>query len=111
MSDYHVAAWMVPLDSGLQKKHIRKVLELLPENCELVPFEIHENNSSAYGYATTEIVDEENGLEAIVDVLAEVVEDWTSDSAEYTYALESGKKIYMGCDFRTVVFRAEEEEK
>lgn len=109
MSEFDVAAWMLPIDSGLKKKHIRKVLELLPEDSELVPFEIHGDNSSAYGYATVEVVDEENGLETIVDLLGAAVDDWTTDSSDYTSSLPSGKKVYMGCDFRTVIFRSEQD--
>lgn len=102
MSDFDVAAWMVPIDNGLKKKHIKKILELLPEDSELVPFEIHETHSSAYGFATTKVVEEENGLEPIVEMLGPVVDDWTSDTSEYVDTLSSGKKVYMGCDFRTV---------
>lgn len=109
MSDYAAAAWMVPLASGLTKKHILKVLSLLPENCDLVPFEIHEQNSSAYGYATTEAVSEEGGLETIIDLLGPVVDDWTDESSDCTYALPSGKKVYIGCDFRTVVIGGDDE--
>ncbi|KUO61427.1 MAG: hypothetical protein APF84_08980 [Gracilibacter sp. BRH_c7a] len=108
MSNYDVAAWMFPLESGLKKKHIIKVLSLLPEDCEIVPFEIHENNSSAYGFATTRVIDEEeNGLESIVDLLGSVVEDWTNESSEYTFTLPSGKNVYIGCDFRTVIIGEE----
>lgn len=109
MTFYDVAAWMVPVESGLKKNHLRKILELLPEGSELIPFEIHETNSSAYGFATVEVIDEENGLESIVDHLGEVVEDWITDSADYTHTLSSGRKIYMGCDYRTVVIGADEE--
>ena len=109
MSDYDVAAWMIPLDSGLKKKHIRKILDLLPEEAELVPFEIHEANSSAYGYATTDVIDEENGLESITTLLGEVVEDWINDSSEYTSVLPGGKKVYMGCDFKTIILGSTEQ--
>ncbi len=109
MSVFDVAAWMIPLDSGLKKKHILKVLSLLPEDCELVPFEIHENNSSAYGFATTDVIDEENGLETILELLGPAVEDWTDESSDCTYALPGGKKVYIGCDFRTVVFGSVQE--
>jgi hypothetical protein len=111
LADYHAAAWMVPLESGLNKKHILKVLALLPEQAELVPFEIHETNSSAYGYATMEVIDAENGLEPILDLLGPVVDDWTSESSDCTYTLPCGKKVYIGCDFRTVVFARDEAEK
>ncbi|RNC29155.1 MAG: hypothetical protein AWM53_00804 [Candidatus Dichloromethanomonas elyunquensis] len=111
MSEFHAAAWMVPLDSGLNKKHIIKVLTLLPEDCELVPFEIHESNSSAYGFATTEVIDEENGLESIIDLLSPVVDDWTNESSNCTYALPGGKKVYIGCDFRTVIIGGGDEKK
>ncbi|RJE48196.1 MULTISPECIES: hypothetical protein [unclassified Dehalobacter] len=104
MSTYHAAAWMVPAESGLKKKHIQKVLALLPEDCELVPFEIHGNNSSAYGFATIEVIDEEeNGLETIIDLLEPLVEDWTEDSSDCTLDLPGGKQIYIGCDYRTVM--------
>lgn len=103
MSYFDVAAWMIPLESGLKKKHIIKILSLLPEECELVPFEIHEESSSAYGYATTEVINEESGLETILDLLGPVVDDWTNESSDCIYALPSGKKVYIGCDFRTVV--------
>lgn len=109
MSDFDVAAWMVPIESGLKKKHLQKVLELLPENAELVPFEIHELASSAYGWATTDVVDEENGLESIVELLGPLVDDWTEDSSDYTYVLSSGKKVYLGCDFRTVIIGTAED--
>lgn len=109
MSKVHVAAWMIPIESGLNKKHILKILSLLPEESELVPFEIHEDNSSAYGFATTEIIDEENGLGEILELLGPVVDDWEIDSSEYIYTFPSGKEIYMGCDFRTVIFRSSEE--
>lgn len=103
MSNYDVAAWMFPLESSLKKKHIQKVLSLLPEDCEIVPFEIHESNSSAYGFATTDVIDEEEGLESIVDLLGQVVEDWTNDSSDYSFALPSGNNVYIGCDYRTVL--------
>ncbi len=103
MSNYDAVAWMVPLESGLKKKHIIKVLSLLPEDSEIVPFEIHESNSSAYGFATTDVIDEENGLESIVDLLGPVVEDWSNESSDYTFALPSGKTVYIGCDYRTVI--------
>lgn len=109
MAEYDVAAWMVPIDNGLKKKHIYRILELLPEGSELVPFEVHENNSSAYGYATVEVVDEENGLESIVELLGAVVEDWAEDSSEFTALLPSGRRVYMGCDYRTVIVEATEE--
>jgi len=109
LSYFDVAAWMVPLESGLKKKHIIKVLSLLPEDCELVPFEIHEESSSAYGYATTEVINEESGLETILDLLGPVVDDWTNESSDCTYALPSGKKVYIGCDFRTVMIGGEDD--
>jgi len=109
LSYFDVAAWMVPLESGLKKKHIIKVLSLLPEDCELVPFEIHEKSSSAYGYATTEVINEESGLETILDLLGPVVDDWTNESSDCTYALPSGKKVYIGCDFRTVMIGGEDD--
>ncbi len=104
MAYYDVVAWMVPVDSGLKKKHIHKILDMLPDEAELIPFEIHESNSSAYGYATTAAVDEENGLETITDLLEPVVEDWTIESADSTFQLDSGRKVYIGCDYRTVIF-------
>jgi hypothetical protein len=82
---------------------------LLPEDCELVPFEIHEESSSAYGYATTEVINEESGLETILDLLGPVVDDWTNESSDCTYALPSGKKVYIGCDFRTVMIGGEDD--
>ncbi|HHV65422.1 MAG TPA: hypothetical protein GXX46_10180 [Peptococcaceae bacterium] len=98
---------MVPIDNGLKKNTLYKVLDLLPDDSELVPFEIHETASSAYGYATVEsIMNEENGMEAIIDLLGPVVEDWPVDSAEYTTVLASGKKVYIGCDFRTVIIQS-----
>jgi len=109
LSDMDVAAWLVPLESGLKKKHIIKVLALLPEDAEIIPFEIHEDNSSAYGFATVETVDQENGLESIVDLLGSVIDDWPSESSEYTGVSPSGKKVYIGCDFRTMVFKMPEE--
>lgn len=109
MPNFDVAAWMVPLESGIKKKHILKILELLPEDSDLVPFEIHEENSSAYGFATPEVIDEENGLESIIDLLGSVLEDWPNESSECTYALASGKKVYIGCDFRTVIIGAAKE--
>lgn len=110
MAKYDAAAWMVPVENGLKKSHLRKVLELLPEDIELIPFEIHEINSSAYGYATLEAINEENGLESIIDLLGPVVEDWTNDSSEYTGTLPGGKKVYIGCDYRTVLIGSEETE-
>jgi len=103
LSDYDVAAWMFPLENGLKEKHIVKVLSLLPEDSELVPFEIHGSNSSAYGFATADVINEENGLETIVDLLGSVVEDWSNDSSDYSFTLPSGKNAYIGCDFRTVI--------
>jgi len=109
MSDYEAAAWMVPLESGLKKYHILKILSFLQDDCELVPFEIHENSSSAYGFASTGVIDEENGLESIIELLGPVVEDWTEESSECVYELPSGKKVFIGCDFRTLVISAEGE--
>jgi hypothetical protein len=110
LTTYHAAAWIVPLENGLKKKIIQKVLALLPEDCELVPFEIHEQNASAYGFATMEAIDDENGLEPIIDLLSPLVDDWTEDSSEYTAALPGGKKVYIGCDYRTVRFRGIDED-
>lgn len=103
MFNYDVAAWIVPVESGLKKKHLEKVLDLLPEDSELVPFEIHENNSSAYGFITVDAVDGEKGLESIIEALTAVVEDWTNDSSEITCELPGGRRAYIGCDYRTVV--------
>lgn len=105
---YDVAAWMVPVDSGLKKKHLEKVLELLPEDSELVPFEIYEENSSAYGFATIDAVDEEGGLEGIVETLEALVEDWTNEASEITCELPGGRRAYIGCDYRTVVISSKE---
>ncbi|NLO98058.1 MAG: hypothetical protein GX091_08325 [Peptococcaceae bacterium] len=107
MAKYDVAAWMVPLESGLTKRTILKILDMLPDDCDLVPFEIHEENSSAYGYATIEAVEEENGLEAIIDLLSPMVADWTEDDSEYTTTLPKGKKVFIGCDYRTVYWYGE----
>lgn len=107
MSNYDVAAWMFPLENSIKKKHIIKVLSLLPDDCEIVPFEIHENNSSAYGFATTDVIDEENGLESIVDLLGPIVEDWSNDSSDYSFTLPGGKNVFIGCDFRTVIIGEE----
>jgi len=104
VSFYDVAAWVVPLENGLKKKHLERVLDLLPDDSDLVPFEIHEVNSSAYGFATMEAVDQENGLEKILDTLGEVVEDWTDHSSNISLELPGGRKAYIGCDYRTVVF-------
>lgn len=103
MPVYDVVAWMFPLEIGLSKKHLLKVLALLPDDTDLIPFEIHERNSSAYGYATADAVDLENGLETIIDHLGPLVDDWLSESSEYVGILPGGKKVYMGCDFRTVI--------
>lgn len=103
MSEYHAAAWMVPSESGLKKKHIDNVLRMLPEDCELVPFEILGEGSCAYGFATVDVIEEENGLGAIIDLLEPLVEDWTEDSSDITMTLPGGKKAFIGCDYRTVL--------
>ncbi|MFA6808632.1 MAG: hypothetical protein WCR27_06530 [Eubacteriales bacterium] len=100
--NYDVVAWLIPLDDGLKKNHIQKIIEMLPD-ADILPFEIHENNSSVYGFATIEVAEEENGLESIIDLLTPVIEDWTNESSDYTHTLSSGKKVYMGCDCRTII--------
>ncbi|MGI5901925.1 MAG: hypothetical protein ACOX7U_05570 [Desulfitobacteriia bacterium] len=101
---YHVAAWVIPLEDGLTKDIIYRILELLPPASELIPFEIHEENSSLYGFVTTEVVDQENGLESIIETLSPMVEDWIVDSSEYITTLPGGKEVYIGCDYRSIYF-------
>ncbi|UWG98100.1 hypothetical protein LPY66_04665 [Dehalobacter sp. DCM] len=103
MTEYHAAAWVIPMESGLKKKHIDKVLRMLPEDSELVPFEILGEGSCAYGFATVAVIEEENGLGAVIDLLEPLVEDWTEDASDCTVTLPGGKKAFIGCDYRTVL--------
>ena len=82
---------MVPLEEGLTKAQIVKVLKRLPDNVTLMPIEFHANNTSAYGFIISESYEE---LYYLNEVLASYVEPILEDME-----LQKPNNIYRVCDW------------
>ncbi|ADY56320.1 hypothetical protein Sgly_2027 [Syntrophobotulus glycolicus DSM 8271] len=103
MEKYDIVISIISIDETLRPRHIQKMLDHLNPDCEIIPFEIHENNVSAYGYANIEGMDGEGGLESLSDFLGPMLEDWIYDEPEEELILPDGKKLYVFCDYKTIL--------
>jgi hypothetical protein len=104
MEKYDIVMSIISYEDSLRPRHIRKMMDYINEDCEIIPFEIHETNASAYGFANIEVVDEEGGLESISNFLSPIIDDWIYDVGEEEFTLPNGKKLYVFCDYKTIVF-------
>lgn len=80
---------MVPLAEGLTKAQIAKVLKRLPDNATLMPIEFHANNTSAYGFITSECYEEldyqAENLAAYIEPILEDIKLQRSDDIYPVY--------------------------
>lgn len=92
-------AWahMVELDAGLTKEETSKLLNLVPEDVDVVPFTSDidgrlESNSIAYGFLDNDHYD---SLSEVQDVLISICNDWSNERQDKTYLLKNGHQIVM----------------
>jgi|GEM_PF-4787685 len=84
-----IIAWlyMVPADEGLSAEKIRKLLDQLPVDVDVIPFSNDvggqlEANSVAYGFYDGEY---DHLLPHIHSVTAEVCNDWDKETEDHLY--------------------------
>lgn len=101
-----VVAWayMVELDDGLTKSQIQKLLQTVPSDKQLIPFDLDnsqllEANSMAIGFVDNDFYDE---LDQIKRITAAVCNDWSLESDDALYSIPNGKQIKMLCDTPTL---------
>lgn len=104
---FQAAAYMIPLEEGLTRKQISFLLNKLPLEEELVPFQIAENNTTLIGFATPEAY-EEHLMESDPQVLLDLCEDWSNEKEDGIYRTETGLDVYVSCDYETIHLGGEE---
>lgn len=97
-----IAAWMVPLEDGLTKQMVTRLLDLLPDEGEFVPFEAHENNTSCFGFIKLDSDNDEAAVKEIIDFVSPILNDWDLESKDGRYTLPDGRKLYMSSDFNSI---------
>lgn len=92
-------AWahMVEMDAGLTKAETFKLLNLVPEEVDVVPFNSDidgrlESNSIAYGFLDNDYYE---SLSEVQDVLISICNDWEIERQDKTYLLKNGHQIVM----------------
>lgn len=101
---FKAVLWMVELEDGLSKEQISNMLELIEDDSRgYMPIEIHDNNSSAYGFISSSYYESISyNIDDLSKVIKPVLNDWANESADNIYTLKDGTKIYMGCDHVTI---------
>lgn len=99
MKKFQAVGIMVPLEDGISKEQIVKLLEMLPDDEQLVPFEASENNSTIFGFITIKFADEH--LDSVVDLATILCSDWENESTDKTYRTLSGLEVFIDCEYET----------
>lgn len=88
---------MVELEDGLDKEQILNILELIKDDSRgYMPIEIHDNNSSAYGFISSSYYESISyNINNLSEIIKPVLNDWDNQSADNIYTLKDGTKIYM----------------
>lgn len=94
---FKAALCMVELEDGLNKEQISNILGLIEDDSRgYMPVEIHDNNSSAYGFISSSYYDSISyDINNLSEVIKPVLNDWDNESADNIYTLKDGTKIYM----------------
>lgn len=98
-------AYMVELDDGLTKRKMRSLIDLMPADIEVFPFELNEPgmltaNSMAIGFIDNDFYSEY--VNEVKQKLADVCNDWTNERNDNLYILNDGKQVKMLCDENTL---------
>lgn len=95
---------MVGLEDSVSKEQISNMLELIEDDSRgYMPIEIHDNNSSAYGFISSSYYESTSyNIDDLSKLIKPVLNDWANESTDNTYTLKDGTKIYMGCNHLTI---------
>lgn len=100
MSKFQAVGLMMEAEDGLSKEQIMKLLELMPDDETLYPFEASENNSVVYGFMTGNAIDEDHH-DAIIEVASELCEDFENERTDKTYTTKTGLPVFIECEAET----------
>ncbi|MEK3987869.1 hypothetical protein MHB77_31590 [Paenibacillus sp. FSL K6-3166] len=94
--NFDAAGWKVSSKCGVTKAQILKTLEWLPEDEELISFQVDRNQSLVVGFITC-AAGEQGELE-IRTLLEEICEDCSKEREDRVYTTISGLQIFVDCD-------------
>lgn len=94
---YVLALCMVELETGLTKAQIDKVLAMLPDEGDYMPIEFHENNTSAYGFVSSEYYQQHDYKPHFLSgIVTPILCDMKLESANGVYNTPDGRSFFMG---------------
>lgn len=94
---------MVPLDDGLTKKDLRKLVDSLPDtDMEYIPFyRFGISNSAALGFISVDLYDYYVLNPRCMNKIDSVLNEWENESDDKIYSIDDKYYIYIGCEFET----------
>lgn len=102
MRTYEAVGMMVELESGLTKAQIQLLLLMLPDDKELVQFDVSENNSTIWGYMTVDCADDEEHYASVITTCTKLCEDFDNERTDRIYKTSEGVDVFIACEAETV---------